>query len=108
MKIINGLSEVEISEVKKLSKLGMMKGLMFCRREKAEALLFDKKNIKIHSLFVFFPFLAVWLDDKNEIICKKIVRPFKLFVPSGKSSFKLLEIPMNRKYSKIVKLLVGN
>lgn len=108
MIIQNGLDEVEIPEVKKLSELGMMKGLMFCRREKTEALLFDKKNIKIHSLFVFFPFLAVWLDDKNEIVEKKIVRPFRFFVSSGKSSFKLLEIPMSRKYSKIIKLLVGN
>ena len=85
-------------------------GLMFCRREKAEALLFEFGNmteIKIHSLFVFFPFVAVWLDDKNKIIDLKIVKPFTFSVSSSGHFTKLLEIPINKKFEEICNLLIS-
>ena len=84
-------------------------GLMFCRREKAEALLFEFENstkIKIHSLFVFFPFVAVWLDDKNKIVDIKIIKPFTFSVSSSKPFFKLLEIPVNEKYEHLCNSLI--
>ena len=84
-------------------------GLMFCRREKAKALLFEFKKstqIRIHSCFVFFPFLALWLDKQNKIIDLKIVKPFNWNIFSGKSCQKVIEIPINKKYSRIVKILV--
>ena len=66
----------------------MFKGLMFTRREKAEALLlFDFKKplrMKIHSWFVFYSFVAVWLDDKGNIVEKKLSNP-SLFVFFPKS-----------------------
>ena len=83
-------------------------GLMFKKREKAQALLFEFKKptkMKIHSLFVFFPFVAMWLDDKNKIIDLKIVKSFNFSVSSNKSFCKLVEIPINNKYKKIVELL---
>lgn len=86
-------------------------GLMFSKREKAQALLFDFKEltkIKIHSLFVFFPFVAIWLDDKNKIIDLKIVKSFNFFVSPGKSFCRLIEIPINKRYEKIIELLVGD
>ena len=86
-------------------------GLMFKRREKTNALLFDFEKptkIRIHSLFVFFPFVAIWLDDKNRIIDLKIVKSFKFSVSPSKSFCKLIEIPINKKYEKIVELLVGD
>jgi uncharacterized membrane protein (UPF0127 family) len=87
------------------------RGLMFRRRESARALLFDfEKDVKlnIHSFFVFFSFVAVWLDNENKIIELKIVRPWNLFIFPKKKFMKLVEIPMNNKYFEIVRFLVGD
>ncbi|MEK6826879.1 MAG: hypothetical protein AABX99_00140 [Nanoarchaeota archaeon] len=73
---------------------------MFSRREKAGILLFDfkeKQKIVIHSFFVFYPFVAIWLDEKNKVIDLKIVKPFTFCVSPKKSCFKLVEIPINKK-----------
>ena len=83
-------------------------GLMFKKREKAEALLFNFKKpmkIKVHSFFVFFPFVAIWLDDKNKIIDLRIIKSFNFSVSSGKSFCRLIEIPINKRYEKIIELL---
>lgn len=94
-----------------VSGFGKAVGLMFSRPENAKALLFDFKKpakIPIHSFFVFFPLLAVWLDGKNKIIESKIVYPFRFSIsPEGFFS-KIIEIPVNRRYEKIIKILVGN
>jgi uncharacterized membrane protein (UPF0127 family) len=108
MIIKHNSKNVKIKNVKKLSEFGKGIGLMFHRREKCPAMLFEFKRptrMKIHSLFVFFKFAAVWLDDKNRIIDLKIVKPF-IFSVSCKEPFnKLLEIPLNREYRKKVKIL---
>ncbi len=87
-------------------------GLMFSRREKSRILLFDfkrKQKIKIHSIFVFYSFIALWLDDKSRVVDLKIVRPFTPCVSPKKPVFKLIEIPINNFYKKIIMaLLVGN
>jgi len=82
-------------------------GLMFCFREEAEILLFSfkrKQKIKIHSFFVFFPFIAVWIDNKNNILDMKIVKPFTPLIYSKKSSYSIVEIPLNKKFEKITNL----
>ena len=80
-------------------------GLCFSRRERARALLFDFKKLtemSIHSYFVFFEFLAIWLDEKNKVVDFKFVKPFEFNVlPSGKFT-KLLEIPLNEKYKTLI------
>ena len=79
---------------------------MFSSRKNARALLFNfKKPVKlaIHSFFVFYPFLAIWLDNKNKAVKISVVKPFTLFVKPKKSFLKLIEIPINEKYKKIVK-----
>ncbi len=86
-------------------------GLTFTRREKAKALLFDfKKPVKwnFHSLFVFFPFIAIWLDGNNKIISIKNVKPFICNLSPKKLFEKVIEIPINRRYNKIIKLLVDD
>ncbi|MEK6847670.1 MAG: DUF192 domain-containing protein [Nanoarchaeota archaeon] len=83
------------------NSIGKFSGLMFTRRENAEALLFEFKksvNLRIHSFFVFFPFLAVWLDKKGKVIEIKKVRPFTVAVSAKKPFTKLLEIPINNAY----------
>lgn len=83
-------------------------GLMFTKRKNAKALLFDFKKpgrIRIHSLFVFFSFLAVWLDGKNNVIDMKKIRPFVFSASPKEPAFKLVEIPMSSRYNSLVKAL---
>lgn len=83
-------------------------GLMFTQGQKVNALLFEfKKPVKmaIHSFFVFFPFYAIWLNNKNKIIEIKKVKPFTLHVKPKKSFSRLIEIPINKKYEKIIEIL---
>lgn len=83
------------------------KGLMFSRRQNAKALLFEQKKMTkqaIHSLFVFFPFVAVWLDDKNKIINYEVVRPFKFYIVPEEKYKRLIEIPLNKKYFRVIEL----
>ncbi|MFH1801552.1 MAG: DUF192 domain-containing protein [archaeon] len=98
-------------KVKQLSLFGRFAGLMFCRRRNSRALLFNfKKPVKnaIHSLFVFFPFFAVWIDDKNKIIEISLVKPFSISVCPKNSFTKLIEIPVKEEYREILEFLVGN
>jgi uncharacterized membrane protein (UPF0127 family) len=102
---------IEIPNVNKVSEIGKVRGLMFRRKENCPALLFEFKKpvkIKIHSFFVFFPFLAVWMDNNNKILDKKIVKPWKFSIsPSVKEYNRLIEIPFNKFYLSKVKSLVG-
>lgn len=108
MMIKSGGKTLEVEEVKVCRGFGKFSGLMFIPREKARALLFDfKKPVKksIHSFFLFFPFMAVWLDDKSHIIEIKNVKPFRFTIQPKKPFYQLLEIPVNQKYKKILRAL---
>lgn len=90
--------------------LGMTRGLTFRRKEKAEAMLFEfNQNVKmvIHSLFVFFSFIGIWLDDKNEIIKIEKVKPFRFIIKSPKKYRRLIEIPLNNRYNDLAFLVEG-
>ena len=106
--IKNKPKKIKIKDVKKLSEFGKAIGLMFHSRENCPAMLFEfskPTRMRIHSFFVFFEFAALWLDDKNEIIEKKIVKPFLPSISPKKPFYKLLEIPLNKKYEKEIKIL---
>ena len=78
-------------------------GLMFKSKNKAEALLFSFNkpvNLGIHSFFVFFPFVAVWLDEEDNAIDVKEIKPFTMSAEAKRPYRKLLEIPMNEQYRK--------
>jgi len=108
MKIKINKKVIEIKNPKLCNRFERFLGLMFTQRKKARTLLFDFKKpmkIAIHSYFVFFPFIALWLDDKNEIIELKVVHPFNLLVLPKKSFTKLIEIPINKKYEEIIEAL---
>ena len=93
------------------NSFGKFLGLMFKEREKARALLFDFKRptkMKIHSFFVFFPFVAIWLDEKNKIVDFKVIRPFNFAISSKKPFKRLVEIPLNKRYKDMIKLLKSN
>ena len=96
-------------EAKRLSPLGKITGLMFKTRNTKNLLFEFKKDtrIRIHSVFVLFDFLAIWLDEKNKVIDYRTVSPFTLSVQPKKEFRKLVEIPLNKKNTKIVKFFVG-
>ena len=73
------------------------RGLMFRRKhEKPLLFVFSRPGTfrnSIHSLFVFFPFDAVWLDEDYRIVQVDRVRPFSLNVRPRKPAKYLLEMP---------------
>lgn len=80
------------------------------RSRATENLLFDfqkPSRVAITSWFVFFPFVAVWLDKRRRIVEARIVYPFTArVVPRFPSSY-LIELPLNRRNSRITRFLVG-
>jgi uncharacterized membrane protein (UPF0127 family) len=95
-------------EVHKCNFIKRGVGLMFSRKENAKALLFEfPKPVKmsIHSFFVFFPFLTIWLDDKNKIIEIKKIYPWNPSVFPKEKFKKLIEIPFSRRYFNLLKSL---
>ena len=105
IRIKNKLIKIRI---KKVSGIGTFTGLMFKTR-KTQNLLFEFRRTKkqaIHSFFVFFPFLALWLDKKNNSLEAKIVKPFTSLLKSGKPAAKLIELPFNSENEEIIKLIV--
>jgi len=95
-------------DAKKCMGLNRFFGLMFKGKEKADALLFEFKkptNLRIHSFFVFFTFIAVWLDEEEDVIEIRKIKPFTPSVKAERPYKKLLEVPLNKKYKKKIKLL---
>lgn len=95
--------------VKKVFYFGKIFGLMF-KNKGTKNLLFEFKNesqMRIHSFFVFFPFLTIWVDKKNNIIEFKFVKPFNPSIKPKKSFQKLIEVPLNSKNKKIINYFVG-
>jgi len=96
MEVRFGNKKINI-DVKKSSGI---RGLMF-RKKETDALIFTCRG-GIHSLFVFFPFLCLWLDEENKIVDWKIVKPWSRFVCSDKDFVRVLEVPINDRYKKLL------
>ena len=80
------------------------------RSKNTDALFFKFKKptkLKIHSFFVFFSFVAVWLDGKNKAVDIRKVKPFAFSASSKKPFTGLLEIPINKKYSSLIRFLIS-
>ena len=91
-------------KIKRTNLFSKFFGLMF-RNSETENLLFDFARdckIRIHSFFVFFPFLIIWLNEENEVVGHKIVKPFRFSVSSTKKFRKFVEVPINRKNRRIL------
>ncbi len=92
--------------VRKMNSFNKFIGLMF-RTKDTKNLLFEFEKdtrIAIHSFFVFFSFLIIWLDKKNNIMDYKIVRPFCFGIRPLRSFRKIIEIPFNEKNKKIISI----
>jgi len=112
MKIKKEKKEIEISDcyIKRLSLLGMARGLMFRKKEKSPILLFEfNKCTKepIHSFFVFFPFVAIWLDKDKKVIDIRKVKSFKFGIPPSRKFRYLIEVPINENYDEVLKIIDG-
>jgi uncharacterized membrane protein (UPF0127 family) len=94
-------------EVKRISAIGSFIGLMF-KSKKTNNLLFQfSSNPSIHSFFVFFPFLAIWLNDNDEVVDFSVVKPFTLSVKPKNKASKLIEVPRSKKNSEIFRFFDG-
>lgn len=102
-------TKLKINNIKKLNLFGKFSGLMF-RTSKTKNMLFEFKkdtNLAIHSFFVFFKFLAIWVDEKNRVIDFKLVNPFLSNIKSKKRFKKLIELPLNSDNKEIIDFFVG-
>lgn len=99
-----GKVRVRVKEAKGLKRF---LGLMF-RSKDTENLVFNFKeptDQAIHSYFVFFPFVALWLDEKNRIMESRMIGTFKENIRPKSKFCRLVEIPLNRKNVEILKEL---
>ena len=97
-------------KIKRTNLFSKFFGLMF-RSSETENLLFDFARdckIRIHSFFVFFPFLIIWLNEENEVVGHKIVKPFRFSVSSTKKFRKFVEVPISRKNQRIMDFFDDN
>ena len=109
MKIFYKRREIELY-ARNVSGIGRLRGLMF-RHKNTSNLLFDfgkPVRYSLHSFFVFFKFLVVLLDEKNNVVDLKIEKPFRFYVNTDKKFVKILEIPVNKRNKKIIKFFVGS
>ena len=94
--------------VRKVSSFRKFTGLMF-RTRATENLLFSfskDTDISFHSLFVFFPFLMLWLDEKNKVIEWRVIMPFSTVIRAKKKFKRVVEIPLNMRNDEIIKIFV--
>jgi len=96
MKITYNKKRIELPVKKSLG----IRGLMFRRRDDTPALVLQNIGT-LHSFFVFFPFIVLWLNDENNVVDIKIARPFQLSIKSKKKYNKIIEIPINEQLSDI-------
>jgi uncharacterized membrane protein (UPF0127 family) len=92
-------------DVSRCALIGKGIGLMFSRKERAKVLLFDfnyPSRMGIHSYFVFFDFIAVWVDEDDNVVQVDCVKPWTSFLCPKKRYVKLIEIPINKKNEKLV------
>ncbi len=96
-------------EIKRVGFFTQFIGLMFSRRKTAIRLFSysSDRKVPIHSWFVFYNFLIVWIDSENKIISWKIVKPFTSLVLPKKACRAFLEIPINDKYEKEISFVIG-
>jgi len=104
MEVWFGKKNLQIPDVKK--SLGI-KGLMFCSKEKANPLLLNSAK-PIHSFFVFFNFLVLWLNSEDKVVEWKIVKPWSLHEKSKKKFSKILEIPLNQRYKEVIRQITSS
>jgi uncharacterized membrane protein (UPF0127 family) len=75
--------------------LKVLKGLMFSKKKNILLVLPKESKVNIHSFFVFFPFKAVFLNSKKQVVDSKKIKPFT-FYRSKKPAKYVLETPIQK------------
>jgi uncharacterized membrane protein (UPF0127 family) len=94
MKILNKrtkkpiCSDCETAE----TPLSQILGLMFSKKKNILFVFNKSATHPIHSLFVFFNFHAIYLDENMRVVDSREVRPFNLFHESKSPASYLLEL----------------
>ena len=99
---------IDIVDIERKTGFGKGKGLMFSDAEDANAMLFEFNSDTRRSITSLFcpPFLAIWLNENNKILEYKVVSPGKLMIKPRKYFRRLIEIPLNNKYSPVVEFIL--
>lgn len=95
--------------VRKSSFLGKALGLMF-KSKYTKNILFEfekERKWSIHSFFVFFNFLVLWIDEKNNVFQYNYVKPFTFSIKPERKCRKIIEIPISEKNRKIIGFFDG-
>ena len=95
-------------DVRKVNGLGFVRGLMF-KNKNCDNLLFSFNrdvSMAIHSWFVGFDFLAIWLDSKKRVIEYRIVKPWSFHIKPKKKFRYLVEMPVNEENRNIISNIV--
>jgi len=71
----------------------IFRGLMFSRRKNILLVLprEGRNRAAIHSFFVFFPFQAIFINSRKEVVDSKRIKPFRVFLPRKPARF-ILEL----------------
>lgn len=97
--------------VHEVNFIGKIIGLMFCSLERSKNLLlfdFEKdNNLAIHSFFVFFDFLTIWLDEKNRVVDFKVIKPWTASVKPKIKFRKMIEVPIKPENKYIVGFFIN-
>ena len=98
-----GKKKIKI-DAKECRGLGKIIGLMFSKQNKAQAKIFRFNKPTTMSVHSFFcpKFVAVWLR-KGQIIDYEIVDKTRFSIKPASVFDTLIEIPINKKYGKILK-----
>jgi len=109
MKILYKKRGVDVS-IKETGFFGKSFGLMFKGRDTENLLFVFGKSSRavLTSLFVFFPFIAVWLNSKNIVVDWRFVRPFSMVISTTKKFEKIIEIPINYQNRKVIEFFVDD
>lgn len=101
-------NKIEIPDVVKVSGFKKYTGLMF-KDINTSALLFEFPQATQQPIHSFFcpDFFAIWLDENNKILEYKLVFSNRSLIKPEKEYKKLLEIPLNEKYSSLTKVFLG-
>ncbi len=96
MIVMNKTNGAKTEALAAFSLLPQIRGLMF--RSKPVSILFDfheEAVHPIHSLFVFFPFYAIYISKEKKVLEKARISPFQLLHKNSKAARYLLETDIN-------------
>jgi uncharacterized membrane protein (UPF0127 family) len=101
----------EIAQIKKYCKnfSSSLKGLMFSKINKAQAIIIERKkesilNSSIHMLFVFQKLKIIWLNSNKEVVDIKDAYPFISLLKPKKPAKYILEFHHNNPLLNNIKI----